>query len=188
MSSGAYDAPLPSSSYNTSWRPAGPMPMSYDVRVQLWACRQPMRLPPSQRPHHVPLRRRSPSPSRHHATYDSYVPSRPMPIYRDEFPNVYRPASNSYRPEQASTYYSQSPSPDRYMPLRMPESDAWDRSGPWQSVKAPAWPERKLAPPSPTTSVSRNRGRGDPMLATRMFEPSDAWKQTHVDRSVRADM
>lgn len=195
MSPGGYEAsPLPSlSSHNDSRRTSGPLSSGYDVSIRP---QSHTILPPThsslwfstfQRPLNPPPRRRSPSPgpSRRYNPYDSYIPPRSAPAYRDDYPNVYRP--NIYRPDQSSIYYSRTPSPDRYVPPRSLEIDTWDRST-WQApIRPPVWPERKPAPPSPTSSVSRDRTRRDSMLATRMFEPSDTWKQTHVDRPLRID-
>ncbi|KAF9467873.1 hypothetical protein BDZ94DRAFT_1184936 [Collybia nuda] len=163
MSSGAYDTPLSSSPFvpNESWRASTSIPSIYE------------------RPHHPPPRRRSPTPPRRIMSYDRYIPPRTASVYNEDYPNTYRPAPNSYRPDELSAYYTRSPSPDRYGPLRIPEADAWDRSIPWvPPVKNPTWQERKIAPPSPPTSISRGV-RKETILATRMFEPSDAWKQHH---------
>lgn len=139
-----------------------------------------------QRAYNPPPRHRSPSPpvSRRYA-YNSYVPPRPAPSHREDYPNVYRP--NVYRPD-ANTYYSRSPSPG-YPPARTSEPDPRDRGVSRQPAsKTPtARSERKPLPPSPTSSIPRDRTRRDSMMATRMFEPSDAWKQTHVDRPHRID-
>ncbi|KAF6764305.1 hypothetical protein DFP72DRAFT_871486 [Ephemerocybe angulata] len=120
--------------------------------------------------------RQSPSPTSSRRPYDSYVPPRTVPAYHEENPNAYR--SNVYRPDYpANNLYSRSPSPDRY--------NTWERPGGyWQqppfNSKPLGRPERKpVPPPSPTASV-RSRGRGDDTLATRMFEPSENWKQTNV--------
>ncbi|KAG1776872.1 hypothetical protein EV702DRAFT_316699 [Suillus placidus] len=120
-------------------------------------------------------RRRSPSPgpsSRRYAPYDSYIP-RGGPSYRsDDHPNIYRP--NTWRPER---YNSRSPSPDRYDRPRSMEPRFWDSGSRWQS----SWPDRRSSPSPPPL---REKLRRDTM-AERMFEPSDSWKQSHVDRSGR---
>ncbi|RDB29981.1 Uncharacterized protein C22E12.19 [Hypsizygus marmoreus] len=118
-----------------------------------------------ERPQHFIPRRRTPSPPpRRYMPYDSYYPHE----------NNYRP--NNYRPDEESIYYSRSPSPDRYA-AHAPEPDPWDRSIPWQPpARASAWQDVSMAPASPTVS----QGPKDHLLATRMFEPSDTWKQTHV--------
>lgn len=119
-------------------------------------------------------RRRSPSPgpsSRRYGPYDSYIP-RGGPGYRsDDHPNIYRP--NTWRPER---YSSRSPSPDRYDRSRSVEVRFWDASSRWQP-----WQDRRSSPSPPPL---REKPRRDTM-AERMFEPSDSWKQSHVDRSGR---
>ncbi|KAF8649638.1 hypothetical protein AX16_005726 [Volvariella volvacea WC 439] len=169
MSPGGYDsASLPSSStQHDVWRSHGSLSSPYD------------------RSYAAPPRHRSPSPPRRYA-YDSYVPPRSAPAYREDYPNVYRP--NVYRPDP-SAYYSRSPSPDRYSASR--HSDAnWDRDSQWASSSKPlpSWQDRKPLPPSPTSALSRDRGRRDSMLATRMFEPADSWRPSHADRSHRSDV
>lgn len=120
-------------------------------------------------------RRRSPSPgpsSRRYAPYDSYIP-RGGPSYRsDDHPNIYRP--NAWRPER---YNSRSPSPDRYDRSRSMEPRFWDSGSRWQS----SWQDRRTSPSPPPL---REKLRRD-IMAERMFEPSDSWKQSHVDRSGR---
>ncbi|KAG1753622.1 uncharacterized protein EDB91DRAFT_1242605 [Suillus paluster] len=120
-------------------------------------------------------RRRSPSPgpsSRRYAPYDSYAP-RGGPSYRsDDHPNIYRPGA--WRPER---YNSCSPSPDRYDRSRPTEPRFWDSGPRWQS----SWQDRRSSPSPPPI---REKPRRDTM-AERMFEPSDSWKQSHVDRSGR---
>jgi hypothetical protein len=121
------------------------------------------------------LRRRSPSPgpsSRRYPPYDSYVP-RGGPSHRnDDHPNMYRP--NTWRQER---YNSRSPSPDRYERSRPTEPRTWDSSSRWQ----PSWPDRRSSPSPPPPRGGLRRDT----MAERMFEPSDSWKQSHVDRSGR---
>ncbi|KAJ3508056.1 hypothetical protein NLJ89_g5969 [Agrocybe chaxingu] len=129
------------------------------------------------------------SPSQGPRKYDRYVPLRPDPPFRDNVPNVYRP--NNYRPDYTSTYYPRSPSPDAYgPPLRGSDPDVWDRGSSWRPPPPPEppnlWPERKPLPPSPTALGHRSRNSRDDG-PSRMFEPSDTWKQTHVDRPSRID-
>ncbi|KAG6820273.1 hypothetical protein H0H93_003104 [Arthromyces matolae] len=102
--------------------------------------------------------RRQESPSRRYSTYDG--------SYSQE--NNYRPSN--YRHEDADPYYSRSPNPDHY-PRYPPwgTSEAWNGSSPWE--------DPVLDTNSPTASTSK--AWRDPLLATRMFEPSDTWKQTH---------
>lgn len=120
-------------------------------------------------------RRRSPSPgpsSRRYSPYDSYIP-RGGPSYRsDDHPNIYRPTA--WRPER---YNSRSPSPDRYERSRSTEPRFWDPGSRWQS----SWQDRRSSPSPPPL---REKLRRDTM-AERMFEPSDSWKQSHVDRPGR---
>ncbi|KAG2134844.1 hypothetical protein DEU56DRAFT_808995 [Suillus clintonianus] len=123
-------------------------------------------------------RRRSPSPgpsSRRYAPYDSYIP-RGGPSYRsDDHANNYRP--NTWRAER---YNSRSPSPDRYDRSRPMEPRFWDSGSRWQST----WPDRRSSPSPPPL---REKLRRDTM-AERMFEPSESWKQSHVDRSSRYEV
>ncbi|KAH9478673.1 hypothetical protein JR316_0009131 [Psilocybe cubensis] len=136
-----------------------------------------------------PPRRRTPSPPIGLARrpYDSYVPTRSDVPFRDSMSNVYRP--NSYRPGDYSSanYYSRSPSPDAYghaNSSRISEPEPWDRGSGWRSVPEAhnMWPERKIIPASPTNITGR------PLRdeSTRLFEPSDSWKQSHNERSSRS--
>ncbi|KAG6873092.1 hypothetical protein C0995_003138 [Termitomyces sp. Mi166 len=115
--------------------------------------------------------RRPASPSRRYSSYDGY--------YSQE--DSYRP--NSYRPEDDDPYYSRSPSPDHYSRYGRP-IDTWERSEPWGSPPAP-WDDPMVVSTSPVSSTSK--AWRDPMIATRMFEPSDSWKQSHDDRFSRND-
>ncbi|KAF8068897.1 hypothetical protein FPV67DRAFT_1095931 [Lyophyllum atratum] len=121
-----------------------------------------------------PARRRSPSPSRRYASYEGYYPPE----------NNYRP--NSYRPDEDEAYYSRSPSPDHFSRIYgpPPAPDTWERPTPWAGVP-PNWDDTVVGPVSPTSSTSK--ARRDGMHATRLFEPSNAWKQNHVDRPSRTD-
>lgn len=152
-------------------------------------------------------RRRTLSPgpsSRRYVPYDDYPPSRagpPLPEYANSYrpdsntyrpeSNTYRPDSNNYRPEINSyrpapnvyrpgrTYLSRSPSPDRYESPHRPEVDAWGRAVSWSAPSA-AWTERNSLP-SRTPLMPEPQGRRD-IMAERMFEPSDSWKDGHLDR------
>ncbi|KAG6854094.1 hypothetical protein C0991_010508 [Blastosporella zonata] len=112
--------------------------------------------------------RRPESPGRRYSSYEGY--------YAQE--DSYK--SNSYRPEDDDPYYSRSPSPDHYSRYTRP-LDTWESSEPWGSVPAP-WEDTVMVSISPASKARR-----DPMIATRMFEPSDSWKQTHVDHPSRTD-
>lgn len=182
----AYDSS--SMSGQDSWRNS--LPSSYDasqiqfLSISLLIFFSFLSSFSKQRSYNPPLRRASPSPPPLSRRYDSYIPPqpRPGPSFRPEpYPNVYRPTN--YRPD--SSYYSRSPSPERY-----PPTDSRDRLPSWQTPakSSSTWQDsRKPMPPSPTSSVSRDRRSRDSMLATRMFEPSDAWKQSHTDRPHRPD-
>ncbi|KAJ6543824.1 hypothetical protein B0H10DRAFT_1356933 [Mycena sp. CBHHK59/15] len=165
MSSGSYQPPpIPlASSFIQSRRTSGGLPLS-DLRV-------------------LSLRRSpSPGPSRRYGSFDDYVAPRSAGVYREGYSSY---GQNSYRPE-SHLYFSRSPSPDRrYESSRDLDTDNWERSIPWQSAnKTTTWPDRRATTLSPTSSViSRERVRSDPTVMPRMFEPSDAWKQTQVDRS-----
>lgn len=133
----------------------------------------------------LPARRDSPSPRRY-TPYDSYSPHDGS-SYRDDYVNVYRP--NAYRPEYPSNFYSRSPSPVRFNDLprvrtcNLPPWEAPPDPPVWGELRSP----KKYIPggrfnPSPPLAFRFNE-----MLATRMFEPSDSWKQNHVDRPFRID-
>jgi hypothetical protein len=47
----------------------------------------------------------------------------------------------------------------------------------------PSWQDRKPISSSPI----RDRPQRDDVMATRIFEPSDAWKRDHFDRPARFD-
>ncbi|KAF8884921.1 hypothetical protein CPB84DRAFT_149696 [Gymnopilus junonius] len=170
MSAAGYDASHVPSSFSRpeQRRSSGTFPSSYD------------------RPLNAPLRRSSPSPGVSRRSTDTYMPPRSEYPYRDGLSNVYRPSN--YRPDYSNSYYSRSPSPDSYgHRSRLSEPEVWDRGSSWRPppVEAPnGWPDRKIVPPSPTTS---SRGRGTREESNRMFEPSDSWKQSHNDRSPRID-
>ncbi|KIJ61642.1 hypothetical protein HYDPIDRAFT_159357 [Hydnomerulius pinastri MD-312] len=126
-------------------------------------------------PYDHPPRRRSPSPgpSARRQPYDSYKPRGGAP-YRDDNLNSYRP--NVYRPER---FYSRSPSPPRYDRSRPQEARQWDNNTRWQSA---SYYDRRSTPSPPQW----NKGRDT--MAERMFEPSETWKQSHVDRPTRYEL
>ncbi|KAH7907288.1 hypothetical protein BJ138DRAFT_520180 [Hygrophoropsis aurantiaca] len=122
------------------------------------------------------LRRRSPSPSsssRRYAPYDSYVPRGGAPS-RVEYENNYRP--NTWRPGR---YHSRSPSPDRFERTRPLEPH-------YGSHWRPPSRDEPRPPTSPVPPIAREKGRRD-IMAERMFEPSDAWKQSQPERPMRRD-
>jgi len=159
------------------------------LRHMMWVLFSTYHLPSNvfQRAPNSTGRRVSPSPGPSRRPYDSYVPPPRPDTFRDGGPNNYRP--NVYRPEHSSKYYSRSPSPDPYIPpSRVSDPDIWDRAPTWRPPFADApniWPERKNVPPSPTTSARSRNSRDD--SSSRLFEPSDSWKQTHHDRPSRLD-
>ncbi|KDR80089.1 hypothetical protein GALMADRAFT_1178549 [Galerina marginata CBS 339.88] len=177
MSAGGYDGPHFTSTFSRyePRRSSGSISTGFD------------------RPPNAPLRRRTPSPGPSRRPYDSYVPPRSDISYRDSMANVYRPGSNSYRPDYPASFYSRSPSPDTYShhsQSRISDPD-WDRGSSWRPAPLPieapnVWPERKIVPPSPSPTTS-SRGRSIREESTRLFEPSDSWKQTHIDRPPRID-
>lgn len=150
-----------------------------------------------QRPHH-PMPRRSPSPPRR---YDRYIPIRSSPHNEPVWSNNYRPASPSpisgrYRADTPNPYLAQSPSPwttsgltpnpyraqtpEGYFISHTSGTNPWDSTSAWQQSLETSTMQ-KGQPPSPGSSVSRAGRRGS-ILAKRMFEPSDLWKQSHADR------
>ncbi|KAF8814793.1 hypothetical protein BYT27DRAFT_7334313 [Phlegmacium glaucopus] len=168
MSAGSYDTPHISNSFSRydTRRPSGNSNTSYD------------------RP--IAPRRRTPSPGPSRRPYDSYVPERFEPSFRDTQPTVYRP--NNYRPG-SSGWVSRSPSPDHYEPpARLSDSDYWERTPSWRGPPPlEEWPDRKSIPPSPSTSSARGRSQRDDVIPPRSFEPSNSWKQTQADRFTRMD-
>ncbi|THH21143.1 hypothetical protein EW146_g340 [Bondarzewia mesenterica] len=123
-----------------------------------------------ERSMHVLDNRRSPSPgpSRVRPTYDRYIPNQSTSAYRDEYPNVYRP--DPWRYERS--YRPRTPSPDHYEPRH---ADSWAPPNVRASSYNSSYPDRR----HPSPPISRNRGRRD-IMAERMFEPSEAWKESHV--------
>ncbi|KAF9530238.1 hypothetical protein CPB83DRAFT_190051 [Crepidotus variabilis] len=114
------------------------------------------------RPVPGPARQRSLSPGPSRRPYDGYLPHRTDGV---QHRNTYRPAG--YRPEPAGGYYyDRSTSPDPYGPPRPVDLVSRDRDPTWRFTSKPyEIPERRPLPPSPS----------------RRFEPSDSWKQSHVD-------
>ncbi|XP_006463301.1 hypothetical protein AGABI2DRAFT_120121 [Agaricus bisporus var. bisporus H97] len=142
--------------------------------------------PNFNRPYNHPPRRRTPSPPPHwRPPYDSYTPERVVPPFRDENPNAYRP--NVYRPEYAAAeFWDPPPSPDPYLySPRSQDIDTRESTNPWHppAKNQSSWQDRKSISSSPT----RDRPRRDDLVATRIFEPSDAWKRDHFDRPARFD-
>ena len=188
MSTGGYDTPhMPSNfpRYDPR-RQSGSFSAPYDVGIVYSTYH--ILSNSFQRAPNSTARRVSPSPGPSRRPYDSYVPPPRPDTFRDGGPNTYRP--NVYRPEHSSKYYSRSPSPDPYVPpSRASDPDIWDRAPTWRppTFVEPSniWPERKIVPPSPTTSARSRNSRDDP--PTRLFEPSDSWKQIHHDRPSRVD-
>lgn len=155
------------------------------------------------RPHHLPSHRRSPSPPRRYMTYDRYVPSRSPPRSGPTWSDSYRPDSPSpisgrYHADTPNPYRARSPSPwttlrltpkpylarsqsPEYFSSYVPDVDPWDSSSAWQQPLETSIVQQRQ-PSSPTPSASRDKGRRGSILAKRMFEPSDSWKQSHSDR------
>ncbi|KAF7344518.1 Nuclear receptor corepressor 2-like [Mycena sanguinolenta] len=158
MSSGGYPFPPGSSASNIlpPRRASGSLPLSYD------------------RPLATLLPHRSPSPGslRRHP-YDDYPGPRAGPQYRDYFDapqKSFRPDPHAFRPQSPSRYPNRAEPVDLY---------PWD---PPRQQHNTSWSDRRALTLSPTSPVmSRDRVRSDP---PRMFEPSNAWKQTQGDRSV----
>lgn len=133
--------------------------------------------PGRRRSHSPPLARRASAP------HDSYVPSRGVPLYRDdyreEFPNTsaYRPDPDAWRPvTDKPGYYARTPSPPRY---DRSEPETWAADGrnsavnpSWESPSA--WSRPVVSPPQATRVVRDT-----------LFEPSASWKKTHDDRSTQ---
>lgn len=109
----------------------------------------------------APSRHRSPSPGPSRRPYYSYMPRADNLQYR----SPYRPPV--HRSEYAGgSYYDHSSSPDTYGP-RPQIVTTRDRDTVWRF------------PPSRSYDVSENRAA--PLSPARRFEPSESWKQSHVD-------
>ncbi|OBZ67717.1 hypothetical protein A0H81_12347 [Grifola frondosa] len=127
-----------------------------------------------QRPIALPELKRSvsPGPSSGYNYYDRYVPSRSPPVYRDGYTNNF--GADLWRPERA--YYGRSPSPERY---RDTPTENWDGPLAWKDVDQSGWSDRR-EPRIDSYGQLVDRNQRDTM-ATRMFEPSDTWKQSHTE-------
>ena len=170
--------------------PRGVRPTRYTMSVWLSEFKANLSIH-LQRPHH-PTHRRSPSPIRRYMTYDRYIPSRSSPRHESTWPDNYRSDAdtpNPYRAQSPSPWTTsgltpnpyRAQSPEGYFISHAPGMDPWDSTSAWQqSVETSITQDRQ--PSSPTPSASRDRGRRSSILAKRMFEPSNSWKQNHSDR------
>jgi hypothetical protein len=179
----------------------GVHPTRYTMSVQRFEFKSNLSIH-LQRPHHLPSHRlgRSPSPPRRYMTFDRYVLPRSGPARSDTYrpdspssisvrfhadtPNPYRARSPS--PWNASKltpnpYLASSQSPEGYFTSHVPDIDPRPSSSAWQQQPL-GTPTQERRPSSPTPSASRDRPRRGSLLAKRMFEPSDSWKQSHFDR------
>ncbi|KAF7325860.1 Nuclear receptor corepressor 2-like [Mycena kentingensis (nom. inval.)] len=123
----------------------------------------------------------SPPPRRFSNPYEEYGPPRASPLYRDtrDRDAYYPRGANSYRPLD---YYPRSPSPERRPePPARSEPATWDRPADngWQSKTT--WDRRSLTRSPTSPVIIRPRMLSD--AGSRMFEPSDAWKQSERERS-----
>ncbi|KAH9899173.1 hypothetical protein C8Q73DRAFT_309271 [Cubamyces lactineus] len=113
-----------------------------------------------------------PAPTAGYPYYDRYPPEEPpAPTFREGYATEFGP--NYWRPER--DFFPTTPSPERFRP---PQVEAWPRPASWQEPEPPAWPERREVAREPYTPQWNRPARDVP--ATRMFEPSDNWKQSHV--------
>ena len=111
--------------------------------------------------------------------YDRYVPDAPLlpaPGFHEGFPNEFGPpAPNFWGPDR--DFFQAPQTPDRFRPSQ-PEGP-WTRPPPWNDLEPPVWQERPEIPRE-TYAPMWNRTSAPP--PSRMFEPSDNWKQTHAER------
>ncbi|KAI0370587.1 hypothetical protein BV20DRAFT_1113096 [Pilatotrama ljubarskyi] len=174
------------SSMGDGRRLSGNLPLTYDVSA-----------PPSHRdfPAHsswYPMQRQQPAPYTEpplpippapptaYPYYDRFAPEEPPapPSFREGYTNEYDP--HYWRTDRE--YFPPAPSPERY---RTTKVEPWPRPASWQEPEPAPWPERppvrdpygpqwnRPAPPPPPPPP-----REAP--ATRTFEPSATWKQSHT--------
>ncbi|KAH8101177.1 hypothetical protein BXZ70DRAFT_934778 [Cristinia sonorae] len=101
--------------------------------------------------------------------YDRSLPPHAGPSNRGDISHTGSHRGDSWRPERTASHY-RPPSPDRYSPARYPRQDTRRTS-------------RYESPPRRTTSDSTHDGSWSrvprDIMAERMFEPSESWKQNH---------
>ncbi|GBE88694.1 hypothetical protein SCP_1400990 [Sparassis crispa] len=135
------------------------------------------------RPPHLADRRPSPSPGPSNGLpfYDRYAPARSSSAYQDNYASGY--TANSWRPERS--FYSGTPSPECHGQQRDLQAEGWAHPPSWTPSDSMTWAERR-EPIGSMYDSPAPRGRRETM-AERMFEPSDSWKQTHIDSSIDSD-
>lgn len=161
-------------------RVSGNIPIPYDVSI-----RPSPRVSPTHSSWH-PVQRQQPF-AEHPAPGPSvpYAPpflnrfgpgpeEPPAPGFREGYPNEFPPGPNFWGPDR-EFFPPATQSPDRFRP---PQPDGWQHPPTWKEPEAagPPWPERR------NNHNTFNRPPRD-NTATRMFEPSDNWKQTHGERT-----
>lgn len=166
---------------NNQRRASGNMPLPYDVST-----RPSTRVFPTHSSWYPKQRQQftehiMPGPTVPYNFYDRFgpeeppVPPPPPPAtgFREGFPNEFGPVPNFWIPSERD-FFPGTASPERFRP---PQPDGWQ--GP------PAWKEPDV-PPVPRPPRRGREGRTPKWkrpppdtTATRMFEPSDNWKQTH---------
>ncbi|KAI0676321.1 hypothetical protein C8Q78DRAFT_996704 [Trametes maxima] len=102
-------------------------------------------------------------------TYDVSVPPPHRPLPAPAFREGYGP--NHWHPERE--FFPGTPSPERFRP---PQVEPWPRPPSWQEPEPLNW-----APVHDPYVPQWNRAAAPAreVASTRMFEPSDTWKQTH---------
>ncbi|KAI0318517.1 hypothetical protein OF83DRAFT_1115542 [Amylostereum chailletii] len=117
-----------------------------------------------------PRRPPSPGPSRSYPSYDRYVPGHDEVSHGGEYLDKYK--STSWRHSTRHRGFSG----DHYEP---PDAEEWPRSN---NTRSPPYKQGQQDPKDSHDSGSWDRRD---TMAARMFEPSAAWKQTHVPGSSR---
>ena len=98
----------------------------------------------------------------------------PAAGFREGFTGEFGSSPTFWSPD-TTTLFTGPPNADRFRPNQGDSS--WPRPAAWKDSEAP-WPDRPEPFPLPRTPQwTRNAPQ-----ATRMFEPSDNWKQTHGER------
>ena len=171
-------------------RASGNMPLPFDVSTH----HSPRVFP--THPSWHPMQRQqpfvdhtTPGPSAPFPYYDRYGPEDPQPppvptpAFREGYSNDYDPAF--WRPEP-EFIPEPTQSPDRFRPPP-PQPDTWQGPPAWKGSGSGPWPSRKKGRGGFKHPPRKAPSNAPPPEAasTRMFEPSDNWKQTHgeLDRA-----
>ncbi|KAJ7598863.1 hypothetical protein C8J56DRAFT_175785 [Mycena floridula] len=139
---------------NQSRRSSGNLNFNYDRQTNL----QPNRSPQSSSDPRRPL---------------GYT-QRTQPGYQNSYNNSYR--SQQQQPhDRSASYYTASPNSERYGRSNDVTNDPWETHSQWQASSSSAnWQRQSRV--APTDMSGRDR-------VTRMFEPSNSWKQNRTPNS-----